>query len=97
MRADAAKSVLQAYLCTDMIVWTHISPLFLLAPLRPPYPPSSSHSPFFPSVYANLPSSQLPNFLLGASTLFPILRSDTLFALPSLATRILFYLVLLFS
>ncbi|KAJ7674092.1 hypothetical protein B0H17DRAFT_1208237 [Mycena rosella] len=65
--------------------------------------PSSSHhsslrfSP--PPCYvtpADIPP-QLPTFLLGASTLFPRLRSNTLFAATFLATRIVLHLVLIIS
>ncbi|KAJ6574610.1 hypothetical protein B0H19DRAFT_1124922 [Mycena capillaripes] len=39
---------------------------------------------------------ELPTFFLGASTLLPLLRSNTLFALTLLAKSILFHIVLLF-
>ncbi|KAJ7667357.1 hypothetical protein B0H17DRAFT_990302, partial [Mycena rosella] len=40
---------------------------------------------------------ELPTFLLGASTLFPRLRCNTLFAATFLATRIVLHLVLIIS
>ncbi|KAJ6564360.1 hypothetical protein B0H19DRAFT_941386 [Mycena capillaripes] len=106
MRVDAAVAVnrfFQAYLCADMIV----GGLFYRAQIN--FLTGWVHHVVYlgiveiaircawPHIFCLCAVMELPTFLLGASTLLPILRSNTLFALTFLATRILFHLVLLFS
>ncbi|KAJ6564283.1 hypothetical protein B0H19DRAFT_1258742 [Mycena capillaripes] len=106
MRTDAAIAVnrfFQAYLCADMVVgglfyraqinfltgWVHHVVYLGIAEI--------AIRCAWAHVFCLCAVMELPTFLLGASTLLPTLRSNTLFALTFLATRILFHLVLLFS